>query len=179
MLLSMQLLLANEIVGMTRSNHFHHLSKLLLQFDKTDVIVIRLVSNCNVNRCMLGLLKVPLLGCRLHKFNLAVQKGISDQPELEETISKDKYEKGLCSTRKADFASTSEKNYKKRFPFWHSWDFFRIQAEPSKVSYLILLLIPTLVKSCLVFTRGWWVWAPQAFPWGINYASEGGLQYIV
>ncbi len=44
--------------------------------------------NCNVNRCMASLMKIPLIGCGSHKFNLAVKKWISNQPQLEGIIER-------------------------------------------------------------------------------------------
>ncbi len=88
-LLSMRPLLADEIKGMTACDHLHHLSKVMRQYGKTEANVVYLVGdNCNVNQCMSRLLKVPLLGCGSHKFNLAVRKWISNQPQLEKRISK-------------------------------------------------------------------------------------------
>jgi hypothetical protein len=37
---------------------------------------------------MASLMKIPLIGCGSHKFNLAVKKWISNQPQLEGIIER-------------------------------------------------------------------------------------------
>jgi hypothetical protein len=161
-LLSMRPLLADEIKGMTACDHLHRLSKLLRQYgNKTEANVVCLVGdNCNVNQCMSRLLKVPLLGCGSHKFNLAVRKWISNQPQLEETISKVVTVMKKASTLKVSAQLrklTSLQPVKENDTRWSSTfnmleRFFRIQAELSAVSDLIPL-ISTLVE-CSLLTRG-------------------------
>ena len=87
-LLSMRPLLADDIVGMTASDHLQHLSKMLETYEKTLENIVCLVGdNCSVNQSMSRILKVPLLGCGSHKFNLAVRKWITNQPHLVKIIA--------------------------------------------------------------------------------------------
>jgi hypothetical protein len=80
-------LLKEAIKGMTLLDHLHYLSQVLLTYGKTDANVLCLVGdNCGVNQSMLRVLKVPLIGCEAHKFNLAVCKWMSNQPQHEGTI---------------------------------------------------------------------------------------------
>jgi hypothetical protein len=160
-LLSMRPLLADDIVGMTASDHLHHLSKVLRQYGKTEVNIVCLVGdNCSVNKCMSRLLKVPLLGCGSHKLNLAVRKWISNQPQLEETISKVATVMKKASTLKVSAQLrklTSLQTVRENDTRWSSTfemiaRFFRIQFELSAVSDLIPL-IPTLVE-CDLLTKG-------------------------
>jgi hypothetical protein len=41
-----------------------------------------------VNQSIAQTMEVPLIGCASHKFNLAVQRWIKGQPELQEIIAK-------------------------------------------------------------------------------------------
>ena len=87
--LSMRPLLCGEIKGMTAVDHVHHLLLVLESYGKTDANVLCLVGdNCSVNKTMSRLLKVPLIGCGAHKFNLAVNKWIANQPQLEQAIQR-------------------------------------------------------------------------------------------
>ena len=81
-------LLTEEIKGMTAlGDHLHRLSPVLQVYGKTDANVLCLVGdNCGVNQSMSRMLKVPLIGYGAHKFNLAICKWISNQPQLEGTI---------------------------------------------------------------------------------------------
>ena len=166
MILSMRPLLADEINGMTACDHLHHLSKMLRQYGKTEANVVFLVGdNCNVNQCMSRLLKVPLLGCGSHKFNLAVRKWISNQPQLEETISKVVTVMKKASTPLKVSAQlrklTSLQPVKENDTRWTSTfnmleRFFRIQAELSAVSDLIpWQWISFCLGFCLLDERIW------------------------
>ena len=79
----MRPLLVDEVEGMTARDHLVHISQVMQSFGKTeDNIMCMIGDNCNVNRSLADLLKVPLIGCSAHKFNLAVRKWISNQPEV-------------------------------------------------------------------------------------------------
>jgi hypothetical protein len=82
-LLSMRPLLVGEVAGMTARDHLVHLSQVMRLYGKTEDNVMCLIGdNCSVNRSLANLLKVPLVGCGAHKFNLAVRKWISNQPQV-------------------------------------------------------------------------------------------------
>jgi hypothetical protein len=89
-ILSMRPLLVDNIKGMTAQDHLHHLSKMLNTYGKTDANMVCFVGgNCSVNQSMSKILKVPLIGCGSHKYNLAVRKcWISNQPQLEDIIQR-------------------------------------------------------------------------------------------
>ncbi len=88
-MLSMKPLLVDGIQGMKATDHLEHLTKILLSYGKTCADIICLVGdNCSVNQSMAQTLKVPLLGCASHKFNLAVRRWISSKPELTLIINK-------------------------------------------------------------------------------------------
>ena len=87
MLLSMCHLLADDVEGMTAQDHLHHLAQVMQTYGKTEYNIMCIFGdNCNVNRCMASLLKIPLIGCGSHKFNLAVKKWTSNQPQQLEGI---------------------------------------------------------------------------------------------
>ena len=66
---------------MTAANHVCHFTKTLTQYGKTvDNIVCLAGDNCPVNQSMARILGVPLLGCGLHKFNLAIKNWVVEQP---------------------------------------------------------------------------------------------------
>jgi len=86
-LLSMRPLLVDEVKGMTARDHLQHISLVMRSFGKSEDNIMCLVGdNCGVNQSLAIMLKVPLLGCGAHKFNLAVRKWISNQPEVR-TVS--------------------------------------------------------------------------------------------
>ncbi len=88
-LLSMRPLLAEEIVGMTATDHLRHISKVMSSCGRASEDILCFVGdNCAVNKKMAADLGVPLLGCASHKFNLAVRLWIKSQPQLAMTISK-------------------------------------------------------------------------------------------
>ena len=115
-------LLTEEIKGMTALDHLHRLSQVLRVYGKTDANVLCLVGdNCGVNQSMSRMLKVPLIGCGAHKFNLAICKWISNQPQLEGTIQ--------CvanAMKKASTLKVSAQLWKltKLNPEWHTLEFY-------------------------------------------------------
>ena len=85
-LLSMRPLLVGEVAGMTARDHLVHLSQVMRLYGKTEDNVMCLIGdNCSVNRSLANLMKVPLVGCGAHKFNLAIRKWISNQPQVRIT----------------------------------------------------------------------------------------------
>jgi hypothetical protein len=114
----------------------------------------------SISVCMSRLLKVPLIGCGSHKFNLAVQKWISNQPQLEDIISKVASVMRKASTLKVSAQLrklTSLHTVKENDTRWSSAfnmvdRFFQIQTELSAVADLIPL-IPTLVE-CDLLAKG-------------------------
>ena len=88
-MLSMQPLLADGVQGMRAVDHIEHLSKVLGSYGKSTSDIMCLVGdNCQVNQSMARILKVPLLGCASHKFNLAVRRWIAGQSDLIPIIKK-------------------------------------------------------------------------------------------
>lgn len=88
-LLSMCPLLTDEVTGMTAQDHLHHLAQVMRTYGKSENNIMCFVGdNCSMNKCMAALLKIPLIGCGSHKFNLAVKKWISNQPQLEDIIER-------------------------------------------------------------------------------------------
>jgi len=160
-LLSMRPLLTGEVMGMTAQDHLHHLSLVLQSYGKTDDNVLCLIGdNCSVNKSMSRLLKVPLIGCGAHKFNLAVNKWISNQPQLEEIIQRVANVMKKASTLKVSAQLrklTSLHTVRQNDTRWSSTfemisRFFRIQAELSAVSDLLPML-PSLVE-CEILRKG-------------------------
>lgn len=88
-MLSMKPLLADGIKGMRATDHLEHVEKVLATYGKTFDNVLCLVGdNCSVNQRMGQILRVPLIGCASHKFNLAVRQWISQQAELTPIVKK-------------------------------------------------------------------------------------------
>ena len=83
-LLSMQpLVLAEGVKTMTSADRVCHITKTLTHYGKTvDNIVCLAGDNCPVNQSMARILGVPLMGCGLHKFNLAIKNWVMEQPSL-------------------------------------------------------------------------------------------------
>ena len=44
--------------------------------------------NCRVNQSIVRTISVPLIGCGSHKFNLAVQRWMKEQPQLIAIVAK-------------------------------------------------------------------------------------------
>ena len=161
-LLSMRPLLTGEVMGMTAHDHLHHLSQVMISYGKTSDNIICLVGdNCSVNKSMARLLRVPLIGCGSHKFNLAIRKWISNQPQLEEIIlrvagvmKKASTLKISAQLRKLTALHTVRENDTR----WSSTfemikRFFRIQTELSAIADLFPFL-PSLVE-CDLLAKGY------------------------
>ena len=98
-MLSMKPLLSDGIQGMRAVDHIEHLEKVLNSYGKKMSDVICLVGdNCSVNQSMARIMKVPLLGCASHKFNLAVRRWIDEQPDLSPIIKKVRRCFNICVT---------------------------------------------------------------------------------
>jgi hypothetical protein len=152
--LSMRPLLADNIKGMTAQDHLHHLSKMLNTYGKTDASIVCFVGdNCGVNQSMSKILKVPLIGCGSHKFNLAVQKWISNRPQLEDIIQRIAGVMKKASTLKVSaqlrklttLCPVKENDTRWLSTFYMIERFFRIQCKLSAVADLIPL-IPSLFE---------------------------------
>ena len=82
-LLSMHPLFVGEMKGMTARDHLQHIWLVMRSFGKSEDNIMCLIrDNCGVNNSLAIMLQVPLIGCGAHKFNLAVKKWISNQPEV-------------------------------------------------------------------------------------------------
>jgi hypothetical protein len=90
-LLSIRPLLEGGIQGMTTQDHLTHIIICVLQhyYGKTTSNVMCLVGdNCGVNRSIARTMSIPLIGCGSHKFNLAVQRWMKEQPQLIAIVAK-------------------------------------------------------------------------------------------
>ena len=88
-MLSTRPLLADGIKGMRAVDHIDHLTRVLESHGKNENNVVCLIGdNIAVNQSMARIMKVPLLGCTRHKFNLAVRRWIAEQEELTPIIAK-------------------------------------------------------------------------------------------
>ena len=153
--LSMRPLLKDDINGMTAQDHLHHLSMILGTYDKSDTNIVCLINdNCAVNQSMSKILKAPLVGYGSHKFNLAVRKWISNQPQLEKIIQRIALVMKKASTLKVSAQLrklTTLQTIRENDTRWSSTftmvkRFFQIQQELSAVPDLIPL-IPNLLGS--------------------------------
>jgi hypothetical protein len=98
-MLSIKPLLSDGIQGMRAVDHIEHLEKVLNRYGKKMSAVICLVGdNCSVNQSIAQIMKVPLLGCASHKFNLAVRRWIDEQPDLSQIIKKMRHCFNICVT---------------------------------------------------------------------------------
>jgi hypothetical protein len=61
-----------------------------------DNILCLVGDSSSVNKSMPQILDIPLIGCASHKFNLAVQEWIANQPQLSIIIKKVKCNDGNC-----------------------------------------------------------------------------------
>lgn len=152
--LSMRPLLNEDIKGMTAQDHLHHLSMILGMYGKSDTNIICLIGdNCAVNQSMSKILKASLVGCGSHKFNLAVRKWISNQPQLEKIIQCIANVMKKASTLKVSAQlrkPTTVRTVRENDTRWSSTvmmvaRFFEIQRELSAVPDLIPL-IPNLLE---------------------------------
>jgi hypothetical protein len=89
-MLSIKPLLSDRIQGMRGVDHIEHLEKVLNRYGKKmrSAVICLVGDNCSVNQSMAHIMKVPLLGCASHKFNLAVQRWIDEQPDLSQIIKR-------------------------------------------------------------------------------------------
>ena len=88
-MLSMKPLLADGVKGMRATDHLNHVEKVLETYGKTfDNVLCIVGDNCSVNQSMARILRVPLIGCASHKFNLAVRQWIAQQAELAPILKK-------------------------------------------------------------------------------------------
>ncbi len=74
---------------MITADHLLHILCVLAIYRKDTTNVICFVGeNCNVNQSIARTMKIPLIGCGGHKFNLAVKRWIKEQPQLFDIIEK-------------------------------------------------------------------------------------------
>lgn len=123
-------------------------------YGKSDTNIVCLIGdNCTVNQSMSKILKAPLVGCGSHKFNLAVRKWISNQPQLEKIIRCIANVMKKASTLKVSALLrklTTLRTVRENDTRWSSTfmmveRFFEIQRELSAVPDLIPL-IPNLLE---------------------------------
>lgn len=89
-LLSINLLHAQEFEEMTATDYMDHITKVLNSYGRLahkDIICI-VGSNCDINRQVAVDLGVPFIGCASHKLNLAVCLWIQNYPQLPAIIEK-------------------------------------------------------------------------------------------
>jgi hypothetical protein len=68
--------------GMTADAHIEYLGSVLAVYEKDKSMVKFLVAdNCNTNKSIATKMRVPLIGCASHRFNLAVQRIIEDNAD--------------------------------------------------------------------------------------------------
>ena len=73
--------------NMTADNHEEFLSETLDVYEKKLEHVACLIGdNCAVNQKLYSITGIPLIGCCAHKFNLAVDRWISAQPQFPEAL---------------------------------------------------------------------------------------------
>ena len=76
-MLSMKRLLSDGIQGMRAVDHIEHLEKVLKINGKKMSNVICLVgNNCSLNQSMAQIMKVPLLDCASHKFDVGLTSNL-------------------------------------------------------------------------------------------------------
>ena len=153
-LLSIRPLLADGIEGMTAQDHLTHIARVMQMFGKQTNNVICLVGdNCAVNKSIARTLSVPLIGCASHKFNLAVQLWMKEQPNLTLMIAKVAAVMKKASTLKVAAKLKQLTNYacvKANDTRWSSTynmieRYFQIQPQLSALVELLELL-PTPVE---------------------------------
>jgi hypothetical protein len=67
----------NEEPTFGSSNHIIHIGDSLTKYGRSIFDALAIIGdNCNVNKCIAKRLKIPLIGCRSHIFNLAVNAHI-------------------------------------------------------------------------------------------------------
>lgn len=154
LLLSIRLLLADGIEWMMAQDHLTHIARILQMYGKQTSNVICLVGdNCAVNQSIARTMSVPLIGCASHKFNLAVQLWIKEQPNLTPIIAKVAAVMKKASTLKVAAKLKQLTNYacvKANDTRWSSTynmieRYFQIQPQLSALVELLELL-PTPVE---------------------------------
>jgi hypothetical protein len=86
-LLALAPLITEEELGAQQHGEF--IEATLALYSKTlSNIVVLIADNCNTNRKIANNLAIPLLGCASHRFNLAVNKWISDHPRYYQILEK-------------------------------------------------------------------------------------------
>ena len=99
-LLAFQPTLVEEELG--ADAHIDLLESTLQLYGLTKANVACIVSdNCSTNKAISARWKIPLVGCASHRFNLAVKLWISEQPGLEDAISRCSTLMGKASNLKA------------------------------------------------------------------------------
>ena len=158
-LLSMRPLLVDEVEGMTAKDHLIHLSKVLGTYGKVKEDVLCMIGdNCSVNRSMSRIMDVPLLGCGSHKFNLAVRRWITLQPQLTNVINKVSLVMKKASTLKiasklrklTAYSTVRDNDTRWSSTFQMISRFFKIQAHLN-VLVELLELLPTHLEIDILF----------------------------
>jgi hypothetical protein len=86
-LLALAPLINEEELG--AQQHVKFIEATLVLYSKTlSNVVVLIADNCNTNRKISNNLEIPLLGCASHRFNLAVNKWISDHPRYYQLLEK-------------------------------------------------------------------------------------------
>ena len=154
LLLSIRPLLADGIEGMTAADHLLHISRVLAIYGKDTTNVICFVGdNCNVNQSIARTMKIPLIGCASHKFNLAVKRWIKEQPQLTDIIEKVAAVMKKASTLKVaaklkkstKYATVRENDTRWSSTFHMVRRYFKIQPQLNALVELLQLL-PTPVE---------------------------------
>jgi hypothetical protein len=153
-MLSMKPLLADSIKGMTAADHLQHITNVLSTYGRSSQNILCLVGdNCSVNQCMARMLRVPLLGCASHKFNLAVRLWIDNEPQLTAVILKvSNVMKKACTLKLAaklreltDYSAVKENATRWSSTYQMVSRFLKIQQQLSCVSEL-LAIFPSHVE---------------------------------
>ena len=148
-LLSIRPLLAEEVVGMTATDHLRHISKVMSSYGRASEDILCFVGdNCAVNKKMAADLGVPLLGCASHKFNLAVRMWIKSQPQLAIIINKVSLVMKKASTLKiaaklrqlTAYSTVRENDTRWSSTYQMLTRFFKIQSQLSVLAELLELL---------------------------------------
>ncbi|RLN31410.1 hypothetical protein BBJ28_00022711 [Nothophytophthora sp. Chile5] len=69
--------------GQTANTHIEYIEAILAVYDKTtDMVKFLVGDNCFTNRSIGTMLRIPLVGCASHRYNLAVNRFLSDSEDL-------------------------------------------------------------------------------------------------
>jgi hypothetical protein len=86
--------------------HVEFIEATLALYSKTlSNIVVLTADNCNTNRKISNKLTIPLLGCASHRFNLAMNKWITDHPRYYQLLEKYMVSCCNCATWKMELGS--------------------------------------------------------------------------